>query len=94
MAVAILTNDTFNASTIDPGTVCFGDADTPPERACTERHLGGQLKDVNGDKRPDLLLTFIVAATGIDSGDTSACLKGRTFSGVGVFGCAPITTKK
>jgi hypothetical protein len=94
MAVAILTNDTFNASTIDPASVCFGDADTPPERACTERHLGGQLKDVNGDKRPDLLLTFIVAATGIDSGDTSACLKGRTFSGVGVFGCAPITTKK
>jgi len=94
MGVAILTNDTFNAATIDPASVCFGDADTPPERACSERHLGGQLRDVNGDKKVDLLLTFIVESTGIDSGDTSACLKGRTFAGVGVFGCAPIVTKK
>jgi hypothetical protein len=94
MAVAVLSTDTFDASTIDPNTLCFGDADAPLERACTPRHVDGHVKDVNGDKRPDFLLYYVVAATGIDSGDTAACLKGRTFGGVGVFGCQPIVTKK
>jgi hypothetical protein len=94
MAVAILTNDTFNAATIDPATVCFGDADAPPERACGVGNVAALLRDVNGDKRADLVLTFVVGTTGIDSGDTGACLRGRTFNGIGVFGCGPIVTKK
>jgi hypothetical protein len=94
VTVAILTTDTFNAATVDAVTVCFGDADAPSERACVEQHVTGHLEDVNKDKRPDLLLHFDVEATGIDSTDTSACLKARTTAGVGLFGCEPIVTRK
>lgn len=94
VTVAILTTDTFNATTIDPLTVCFGDADAPSERTCTEQHVTGHLEDVNKDKRPDLLLHFTVEDTGIDMGDTSACMRAKTTAGVGLFGCEAITTKK
>jgi len=94
VTVAILTTDTFNAATINPLSVCFGDADAPLERTCTEQHVTGHLEDVNKDKRPDLLLHYDVGATGIDLGDTAACLRARTTAGVGLFGCEAITTKK
>jgi hypothetical protein len=94
VTVAILTTDTFNAATVNPLSVCFGDADAPSERTCTEQHGTGHLEDVNKDKRPDLLLHFDVAATGIDAADTSACLKARTIGGVGLYGCEPIVTRK
>ena len=94
VTVAILTTDTFNAATVNPLSVCFGDADAPSERTCTEQHGSGHLEDVNKDKRPDLLLHFDVAATGIDAADTSACLKARTIGGVGLYGCEPIVTRK
>jgi uncharacterized delta-60 repeat protein len=89
--VAILTTDSFDATTVDPGTVCFGDSDHPNERDCTAAS-GSHITDVNGDGRPDLMLQYEVAQTGIDPGDTSACLTGKTFGGVSVEGCDLITT--
>ena len=47
---------------------------------------------MNGDGRLDLLLHFETQQTGIDPGDTQACLTGKTFTGVGVEGCDAITT--
>jgi TolB protein len=90
--VAIVTTDTFDATTVDPSTVCFGDADDPGQRDCTEAFGNGQIEDVNGDGRPDLLLTYETSQTGIDLGDTQACLTGETFDGVEVEGCDAITT--
>ena len=87
VTVAILTTPDFNAASIDPLTVCFGDADTPANRTCSEQHGTGHLDDVNKDKRPDLLLHFFVEATGLELGDTSACVIGRTRDGIGVYGC-------
>jgi Tol biopolymer transport system component len=90
--VAILTTDIFDATTIDPSTVCFGDADDPTQRDCTEAHGTGHIEDVNGDGTPDLLLHYETNQTGIDPGDTQACLTGETFDGVEVEGCDAITT--
>jgi uncharacterized delta-60 repeat protein len=88
--VAILSTSSFDATTVDPLSVCFGDAETPVQRDCTESH--SSLEDVNGDGRLDLLLLFQTRQTGIDPGDTRACLTGRTFSGVSVEGCDSIKT--
>ena len=72
--VAILTTDTFDATTVNPATVRFGATETEaaPVLAAVE--------DVNGDGQPDLLLHFNTQDTGIQCGDTSASLTGQTFS--------------
>jgi uncharacterized delta-60 repeat protein len=83
--VAILTTSTFDATSVDPATVCF-------VRDCTEKHGTGHLEDVNGDGRPDLLLHYETQETGIAAGDTQACLSGKTYAGVAIHGCDGITT--
>jgi uncharacterized delta-60 repeat protein len=88
--VAILSTSSFDATMVDPTSVCFGDAGAPVQRDCTAAH--SSLEDVNADGRLDLLLFFETWQTGIDPGDTQACLTGKTFSGVGVEGCDSIAT--
>ena len=90
--VAILSTASFDATTVDPASVCFGDADDASQRDCTEAHGTGHLEDVNGDGRLDLLLHFETQQTGIDPGDTQACLTGKTFTGVDIQGCDSVTT--
>jgi hypothetical protein len=90
--VAILTTDSVDAASVDPSTLCFGDDDNPSQRDCTEAHGTGHIEDVNGDGRPDLLLHFKVGQTGIDPGDTTACLTGKTFAGLSIEGCDSIRT--
>lgn len=90
--VAILTTETFDATTVDPMTVCFGDAEEPGERDCTEAHGVGHLEDVDGDGDIDQLFHFETAQTGIDPGDTQACLTGETFDGTPVEACDSIRT--
>jgi uncharacterized delta-60 repeat protein len=91
--VAILTTDTFNAASVDPASVCFGSADDPSRRDCTESHGTGHLQDVNGDARSDLLLHYETQQSGIRSGDTQACLTGRTYGGTSIQGCDRIATR-
>jgi hypothetical protein len=44
--VAILTTDTFDATTVDPSTVCFGAAADPAANGdCTEAHGTGHIRD-------------------------------------------------
>jgi Tol biopolymer transport system component len=88
--VAILSTSSFDATTVDPSSVCFGDAEAPAQRDCTAAN--SSLDDVNTDGRLDLLLLFEMNQTSIDPGDTQACLTGRTFSGQGVVGCDSIKT--
>jgi uncharacterized delta-60 repeat protein len=90
--VAILTTNSFDATTVDAMTVCFGDDDHASERDCTETHNRGHVEDVNGDQRADLLLHFDVSESGIDPGDSSACLTGTTRAGELVEGCDAINT--
>jgi len=91
--VAILTTATFNATTMNPSTVCFGDAEDASQRDCTEIHGTRHITDVDGDGDLDLLLHYETNQTGIDLGDTRACLTGKTFGGIAYGGCDSVKTK-
>jgi hypothetical protein len=53
-----------------------------------------QARRVNAPHRPDLLLHYETSQTGIDPGDTRACLTGKTFGNVSIEGCDSIRTLK
>jgi Bacterial lectin len=84
--VAILTTDTFDATTVDPLSVRFGSKDAK------EAHNKGHIEDSNKDGEPDLVLHFKTQATGIKCDDTSASLTGETFDGDPIQGSDAIKT--
>jgi len=90
--VAVLTTGDFDATTVDPSTVCFGDAEAPAERDCSEKHATGHIEDVDADGDQDMLLHYETAQTGVDPGDTQACLTGETLDGTAIEGCDTIRT--
>lgn len=78
----------FDATTVVPRTVCFGDGPDPRLVGdCTEEHKTGHIEDVDGDGDSDMLFHFNTPETGIDPDDTEACLKGETSAGVPITGC-------
>jgi hypothetical protein len=91
--VAILSTESFDATLVDPLSVCFGDAEDASQRDCTEAHGKGHPKDVNGDGIEDLKLHFNTQETGIDEGDTQACLTGTTNDGLAIEGCDAVKIK-
>lgn len=72
IAVAILTTNTFDATSVAPLSVRFG-----PDGAM-EAHGRGHLEDVNRDGRPDLVLHFRTQETGIRCSDRTVLLTGKT----------------
>jgi len=84
--VAILTTDTFDATTVDPLSVEFG------YNGATESHDRGHIEDVDDDGDLDLLLHFDTQDTGIECGDVSVILVGVTFSGQAITGTDSIRT--
>jgi len=84
--VAILTTDTFDATTVSPTTVRFGPTGT--EVAAVHSALA----DVDGDGDIDLILHFNTQATGIQCGHVSALLTGETFGGQAIEGSDSIAT--
>ena len=84
--VAILTTDTFDATTVDPLSVRFR------PKGAKEVHKKGHIEDINHDGEPDLVLHFKTQATGIKCGDTSASLTGETVDGDPVQGSDAIQT--
>ena len=73
--VAILTNDTLDATTVDPATVRFGATGTEAVAAHSA------LEDVDGDGDKDMILHFKTQDTGIACWATSASLTGHTVGG-------------
>lgn len=71
--VAILTTAAVDAAKVDPSTVLFGrtGADASP--------VHWSLNDVDSDGDPDLVMQFVASDTGIQCGDTSASLTGKSF---------------
>jgi hypothetical protein len=92
VTVAILTTAGFDATTLDVATACFGDAGDPSQRTCVVAHGGPRLADADKDRDLDLIFQFEALLTGIDPGDTTACLRGTTTDGIGFYGCDVITT--
>jgi hypothetical protein len=92
VGIAILKTPDFDPATIDVSTLCFGDAEDPSQRDCTESHGTAHFVDVDRDRDIDLLLHYDVLQTGIDVGDTEACVRGDLLTTGGVFGCGPIRT--
>lgn len=84
--VAILTTDSFDASTVDPTTVRFGRTGTEAAPV----HFA--LDDVNGDGYTDMILHFDTQSTGVVCGDTAASLEGKRFSGQAIKGSDSINT--
>lgn len=85
--VAILTADDFDATTVDPLSAAFGPA------GASEAHGRGHVSDVDFDGDVDLVLHFRTQETGIEVGDSEACLSAETFDGQAVVGCEVITVK-
>ncbi len=84
--VAILTTDSFDATTVDPATVLFGPTgiETGPVQYAAE--------DVDEDGDIDLVLHFVTQETGITCGTVSAALTGALFGGVRIKGSDSIET--
>lgn len=82
IGVAILSTETFDATSVDTGTVRFGTATV----------VNATIKDVNGDGRPDMVLNFNTTDVGIACGDASAFLTGATLSGQLLQGSDTIRT--
>lgn len=85
--VAILTTETFDATTVDPTTVLFG---TISAKAAP---VSFALEDVDGDGDIDVILHFKHRhETDIRCGTTSAFLTGKTFGGQPIIGSDTVTT--
>jgi hypothetical protein len=84
--VAILTTESFDASSVDPSTVSFGRTgeETAPLRS--------SLEDVEGDGDLDLVLHFDTQQTGILCGDSLARLSGKNFDGQRLEGSDSVRT--
>ncbi|MFB0504195.1 MAG: hypothetical protein ACETWE_10210 [Candidatus Bathyarchaeia archaeon] len=82
--VAILTNETFDATTVDPATVRFGPAGA--------KAVHSAIEDVDHDGDLDVILHFKTQETGIKPGDTEATLTGKTYDGISIKGTDTIRT--
>jgi dipeptidyl aminopeptidase/acylaminoacyl peptidase len=87
--VAILSSADFDATSVDLSSVRFGDAEDASQRAAAQQRANRG--DANGDGRVDLLMYFAIRHTGIDPGDTRACLNGTTLAGTAFQACDSIT---
>lgn len=76
----------FDATTVDPLSVKFG------PKGATEAHKRGHLEDVDKDGDRDMVLHFNTQATGIQCGDTTASLTGKTRSGQEISGSDSVNT--
>lgn len=77
--VAVLSDASFDATAIDPGTVVFANISPLP--------IGESLEDVNGDGLLDAVFHFETQDVNLKLDDTEGCLSGKTLSGEKFWGC-------
>ncbi len=83
--IAILTDEGFDATAVDPASVRLG-----PNGAGINRNP--RVVDTDGDGDNDLKLRFKVSEIGISCGDTELSLSGSTFDGTEIVGTDSIVT--
>jgi hypothetical protein len=86
ISVAILSTDSFNATTVDGTTVRFGATGTEASPV----HV--TFRDVDRDGDSDMVLQFNTESTGIGCGDTIAFLTGRDFEQHTIMSSDSVTT--
>ena len=86
VSVAILSDSTFDATTVDRDTVVFAGAFPLP--------IGQTPEDVNGDGLLDVVLHFKTQDLNLQPGDTEACLSGKTLDGQDIEGCDSVCIVK
>ncbi len=90
VSVAILADQEIDVATLVRNTARFGPAEALPLNS--QNGSPGQLRDLNRDGRPDLLLEFSSADTGIRCGDTSVNLSIQLPNGATLWGNDQIRT--
>jgi hypothetical protein len=83
LPVALLSSAGFDAARVDPASVTLDGA--PVARAGRFRFHAVR-RDVDGDRRADLLLWFDIPALRLAPGATSVTLRGTTVGGVSFSG--------
>jgi len=86
--VAILGSDAFDVFVIDFGSLAFGPSGASPV------HKAGHLEDVNADGYMDLVSHYATRDTGLQKGDTEACVTGETLDGIPIEGCDAVRILK
>jgi len=85
IAVAILTTEDFDATTVDHTTVTFeGASETHVDKKSGEAHRHEE--DVDGDGDTDLVFHFRLGDTGLTCDSTEGTLIGETFDGQAIEG--------
>lgn len=85
--VAAMGTSGFDVTTIDPVTVRFG-----PDDASPAHRVMIHFSDVNEDGIMDAVFHFRTQQTGIQHGDTEACMSWTTFAGVSGSCCDDVMT--
>ncbi|MGH2793425.1 MAG: Calx-beta domain-containing protein [Actinomycetota bacterium] len=88
---AVIWTPSFEPARIADVPLCFGDADVHSNRDCVPVSERGKFRDVNGDGHKDKIWKWETPQTGIQGGDTSACVYGQTTDGFKVEGCDTMT---
>jgi len=85
VSVAILGASTFDVHKVDQSSVTLGLDQAAPKGV-------GKFQDVNGDRLFDVVFQFRVSETGLQCGDTSLFLTGKTLDGMPFSGVDSIVT--
>jgi hypothetical protein len=89
ISVAILSSETFDATTIDEQTLRFGETGQEQSLAKCKKNA----KDPNSDGLADLVCSFETEATGLKAGDTTGVLTGTTLDGTSFRGTDSIQVR-
>ncbi len=81
--VAILSNTSFDATTVDPMTVTLASAPIKRKRNGT---IMSSTENINGDALLDLVVHVSTQALQLSETDTEAVLEGKTFNGTSIRG--------
>lgn len=81
--VAILSSETFDATTVDPLSVTFAGAGVKVKGQGTTMM---SFEDVNGDGRTDMVVQVSTEALALVETDTEAILQGETLDGIAIRG--------